>query len=334
MTEPRPTTEIFTAEGSVEVLKDQPSGKGARRFDMLAYTGTPVARSYGLFVIDLKGINLRSKIPMLVDHNGTKIAGFADKCLITDRGLELSGVLSKTTEYGRMVAGLCDEGFPWQASVGIDNIVREEIGEGEICEVNGLTLAGPVSIARSCDLPETSFLYQGADTATYAVALSSFTTEQEAQHVADTPKAAVADPREALTAFRAQFPGQEELATQGYLAGKSVTDVKLDLAAKDREALTAARAELETLSGKLKAATEELATIKSLETQAGNPGIGFDGQSRQVTNGETLAPTPVDLPKTPKEAWDSSEKLQAEFPRLSSYEALCRREGFNPKDGI
>lgn len=325
----RPTTETLDTDLPIEILRDCPSGKGARRFSMLAYTGAPVARSYGQFVIDLKGIELRSKIPMLLDHDGSKIAGYADKCLITDRGLELEGMLSSATEYGKVIQALSDEGFPWQASVGLEVLEREEVNAGETCEVNGNTLEGPVSIARKSRLPETSFLYSGADSATYAVALSSITTPKEATMATD-PVAPVADTKEDLRAFRAEFPGQEELATQGFLDGKSVTDVKLELAAKDKEALAAANVQIETLTAELAKVTEELGLVKTLDKEAGEPGVGFSAQAR-----ESLQSAPkASLPTSPKEAWERSERLQAEFPQLSTYEALCRREGFNPQESV
>jgi len=294
---------------------------------MLAYTGSPVARSYGAFVIDLAGIELREKIPMLVDHDGSKIAGFADKCLISDRGLELEGVLSDATDHGRVVQALSDEGFPWQASVGLEVLEREEVSAGDSVEVNGLTLEGPLSIARKSRLPETSFLYSGADSATYAVALSSITDPKEAL------MAEKKDVKEELKAFMAEFPGNEALAATAFADNKSITDVKLELAALDKEALVAANAQVEQLTADLATAQEELATIKALEVEAGSPGVGFNGETRQ--SGEALsARTPVDLPKTPKQAWERSERLQAEFPQLSTYEALCRREGFNPKESV
>lgn len=315
----RPTTETLEAE-PIEVLSVCPDGKGQRRFQMLAYTGAPVARAYGQFVIDLEGIQRRDKVPMLVDHDGGKIAGFADEMILTDRGLELAGVLSSKTKFGLEVAALSDEGFPWQGSVGLDVMEREEVAAGVDCEVNGLKLSGPLSIARKSRLSETSFLYSGADSATYAVALSSQPSEAP---VAET------DTREDLAKFLKAFPGQEALAAQRFIENKTVTDVKLELAALDREALAAVRAEVETLKAENATLAEELATIKALDVAAGQPGVGFNASSRQ---GERLAP--VAEPKNPKEAWERSERLQAEFPTRAAYEALCRHEGFNPEEGL
>ena len=322
-----PSTEILDAAGDVEVLKICPDGKGQRRFQMLANSGTPVERSYGQFVIDLRGIKLRDKIPMLVDHDGAKIAGYADDMKFTDQGLMLEGCLSKATEHGVMVAALSDEGFPWQASVGLKVLRREEVEAGAKCEVNGFMLEGPMSIARESYLAETSFLYAGADSSTYAVALSGADDIETS-----TPKEAlVADnTKEALKAFREQFPGNEELATQAFLAGKSATDLKLELAALDREALTAAKAQIESLIAERDSALEELATLKALDAEAGEPGAGFSGKPKSAA--ESLSAPKA--PSSPKEAWEASEALRAEFPNLRSYEALCRREGFDPKEAL
>lgn len=319
MTTHRPNTETLTVPVETETLRDCPDGKSKRRFRMLAYTGSVVDRLYGDFVIDLEGIEFRDKVPMLVDHDGGKIAGYADRMETTDEGLQLSGVLSGATEYGRLVADLSDEGFPWQASVGISVLEREEIAEGTPCSVNGLELMGPVSIARKCKLLETSFLYSGADSDTYAVALAA---QQKEAPVADAKETAPAvNLREELKAFLAAFPGEEALAATRYAEGKTLTEVELEIARRDSELLVEARAEVENLKAEVASLKEELATIKALDTAAGNPGVGFDGTVRQ---GESLKPT---APTTYAEAWTQSESLRAEFGNdEKAFSAYCKRE--------
>lgn len=321
----RPPFESLEVSPVFEALEDCPTGKGTRRFTMLAYTGAAVERGYGRFVIDMEGIEYRDKVPMLMNHDGDLIAGFADRMTCDEDGFKLSGVLSTATETGRMVAALSDEGFPWQASVGIAVLNREEVAEGAPCTVNGMDFVGPISIGRKAKLLETSFLYAGADSDTHAVALGA--QPQEAA-VADDKKAPQADDgREALRAFLAAFPGEEALAATSFANGKSITDVKLEIAQRDTEALATVREELAAVKADRDALAEKLATLSALEAEAGNPGVGFSGQVRQT--GEALKP---DAPKTPSEAWDRSERLQAEFTTKRAYEALCRREGFDPKD--
>jgi phage head maturation protease len=295
---------------------------------MLAYTGAAVQRGYGQFVIDMEGLEQRAKVPMLLDHDGARIVGFADQMKIDEDGVKLSGVISQVTDAGKRVAALSDEGFPWQGSVGLAVLSREEVAEGTPCTVNGVDFVGPLSIARKSKLLETSFLYAGADSNTHAIALAA--RHQEALEVA-TPKKAdpkpATDDREGLKAFLAAFPDDVALAAKSYADGLTITDVRLAIAQRDTEALKALREDFEALKADRDALAEKLETLANLEAEAGNPGVGFSGQVRQT--GEALAPAPA---KTPSEAWDRSERLQAEFTTKRAYEALCRREGFDPKD--
>lgn len=312
-----PDTETLTVGLSAEALKDSPEGDGMQRFTALAYTGSVVDRAYGKFVIDMSGIQMKDKIPMLVDHDGTKRAGYADKRMITDKGLEIEGSLSKSTEAGREVAALAKEGFPWELSVGIHVGRREEVEEGAECEVNGETLQGPVSVARECSLKEISFLYSGADAQTYAVALAA---QRKEALVADAPVAPVADTREELKAFLAAFPGEEALAAVRFSEGKTLTEVKLEIAERDSEALKQLRDEHEALKAEKSALVEKLALLEKLEVEAGSPGIGFSGTPRQ----DGQQPGPV---TNYHEAWDRSESLRAEFQNNKErFDRFCSRE--------
>lgn len=303
-----------------EALRVSPDDKGTQRFQALAYSGAVVDRDYGKFVIDFEGIRMKDKIPMLVDHDGTKRAGFADKRVITDRGLELEGVLSKSTDAGREVTNLSKEGFPWELSVGIRVARREEVDAGETCEVNGETLAGPLSIARECTLKEVSFLFSGADANTEAVALAAAQTPKEAP-VAETAQAAQADPREELRSFLATFPGEEGLAAQRFAEGKSVKDVRLEIAQRDSESLAALRVEHEALKAENAKLTEKLAAIEALDKQAGEPGVGYRGTEVDLSSVDPKHVTNYN------EAWNASEKLRSEFQNNKErFLRFCERE--------
>lgn len=220
-----PDTETLRA--ARVLLQDCPSGaaRDVQRFRALAYSGAVVERSYGLFAIDLSGIQMKDRIPMLLDHDGTQRVGFADKRFVTDEGLELEGVLSKSTEAGREVASLAKEGFPWELSVGVAVLEREEVPEGVTVEVNGQRLTGPVSIARKCKLREVSFLYSGADASTHAVALASqrrrsvreSLAEIRARH--DREKAALAAIQHQASGAKSKHPSLYNLPGLGMSGG-------------------------------------------------------------------------------------------------------------------
>jgi len=162
-----------------------------RRFTMLAYTGAVVERLWGKAAFALGGIELppNGRVPILLNHNEDSIVGQADTARFTDRGLELSGFLSNATEHGRMVQALCDEGYTFQASLGLRPTEWTEVKEGENLSVNGQVVSGPVSVATKSRLLESSFVNAGADKNTHAVALTVHLSPDEEPPVADlTPE--------------------------------------------------------------------------------------------------------------------------------------------------
>jgi hypothetical protein len=87
--------------------------------------------------------------------------------------VELEGLFSTATEDGAEVGKLLEEGFPWQASVGIFEGSTEFVREGEETEVNGHKLKGPGTIFRKSTLREVSFVALGADRQTSAEAFAA-----------------------------------------------------------------------------------------------------------------------------------------------------------------
>lgn len=318
------TTEALSFSLDQDCLQDCSDSKGPQRFRAIAYTGAVVDRAYGKFAIDMAGIAMKDRVAMLVDHDGTKRVGFADKRLITDRGLEIEGAFLKSTPAGREVAESLREGFPFELSVGIHVDEREEVGEGQKIEVNGETLEGPISIARKSRLKEVSFLFSGADDSTYAVALAAH--EKKEALVADEVQAPQAeDTREELKAFLGEFQGEEALAAVRFAEGKSITEVKLEIAERDTEALAALRVEHEALKEERDALLAKLDLLAQLDAEAGQPGVGFKGTPE--TDKVALAPT------TYNEAWEASEALRAEFGNSKErFDRFCNREAPSLKE--
>lgn len=185
----RPKIERLTADVSLGAVPTD-GEKKPRRFSMLAYTGAAVERSFGKAVFDLSGIEMppSGRVPILLNHDENKIVGFADTLeMDAERGLVLSGVISEHTEEGRKVAALSDEGFAWQASVGLQVTKWAEHKEGEL-KLNGQSFDGPIHVGQRTRLLESSFVPAGADKNTQAVALAAATTE-EVELTTETPTA-------------------------------------------------------------------------------------------------------------------------------------------------
>ena len=156
---------------------------GPRRFAGVGYSGEKITGHpyWGTVAFDLSGMEVPDPMPILLGHDPDKIVGFSQSHSRGNDGLKLEGVLSKTTEYGRQVEALSDEGFPWQMSVRIKPSVIEEVMPDAFAEVNGRTLAGPAYIFRKSKVSETSFTPIGWDDKTSATALSLTTSQQEEQ---------------------------------------------------------------------------------------------------------------------------------------------------------
>lgn len=321
------TAEVaFLPADSAETLSPGEEGSArVRRFEGVAYTGAVVERGYGRLVIDVAGIEQRDVVPMLVDHEAGRIAGYADKVTKGERGdLRVAGRLSCVTEEGQLVAGLSDEGFPWQMSVGLLVTEREEFGPDEVCMVNGEEIPGPVSCARRSKLREVSFLYAGADDKTTAVALSSTTTDTEAAGMTEVNLTEARG--EVLRQICEQLESFED-ADKGFAAirfaeGKTVPEIRLELAERGLEELAATKTKLAAVEAERDELKEQLAALADLESAAGEPGLGFNGAAREAGKPEALA---TKTPETYDEAWEQSEKLRAEFNQdRSRFDAYVR----------
>lgn len=160
--------------GAVCELRGAPAAVGQRSFSLLAYTGAVVSRLIGRMVFELKGISFKPIIPILKNHSSEDICGQSTGVSLVSAGLRVEGVLSAVTRAGREIADLADEGFRWQASVGLEftGSDMERLEDGETAVVNGQTLSGPLYIVRNSILRETSFVPVGADGDTLGEVLS------------------------------------------------------------------------------------------------------------------------------------------------------------------
>jgi len=139
-----------------------------KKFTITAYTGVPVRVGYGYpVVVDLAGMAIANQqLPILKDHDPTKIVGHTDSHDKSVKRLKLTGVVSGVGEASQEVVALGGNGFPWQASIGASIEQMEFVDKGESVTVNGRAISGPVYVARKSTLRETSFVAMGADAGT------------------------------------------------------------------------------------------------------------------------------------------------------------------------
>jgi len=151
-------------------------GQKLRAFTMLAYTGAPMYPEgwWDPVIIDLAGVKVPSQQrPILRQHDHEKIVGHSTAVVVSDKGIEITGVMSGVGPDATEVIALADNGFPWQASIGATPIRREYLDAGKTATVNGREVTGPMVISRETELGESSFVPLGADGATSATVSGS-----------------------------------------------------------------------------------------------------------------------------------------------------------------
>lgn len=158
-------------------VSSQTAGKRTRDFSMVAYTGGALeVEGWELpLYVDLDVLEIRSqKRPILYAHKSNLrcVAGQSRVIRVADYTLLIDGIVFAQRPVGREICELADDGFVWQASIGVNvpaDAIVEEVREGATAQVNGRTVEGPCSIARAgCVLGETSFVVEGADDRTSA----------------------------------------------------------------------------------------------------------------------------------------------------------------------
>ena len=226
-----------------------------RRYRMLAYTGQEVDLNGERLVFDLAGVELGSdSIPILRQHDPEAIVGHSLAVSIDGEQIVVELQVSPNTDSGREVLALFGDGFPWQASVGMVMQEIERFNEGEIIEVNGRTLTGPIGVVRRAVLREASFVPLGADAATSVAALAAQLqeergedemTEEEEREVVDRKHMEMLD---ALRDLIDALPDRLEMAVAAFMEGQSVVEAKAALADKLLVELADKSSKLETAS--------------------------------------------------------------------------------------
>ncbi len=163
-------------------------GKPAlRKFSMNAYTGGAMRLGGWPYpvVVDLAGMRVtRKSRPILKDHDRASIVGHTDDIVITDKSLQVAGVISGVGSTAQEVIATSENGFPWQASLGASADKVVFIPEGKSATANTREFKGPVYIARKSTLGEVSFVALGADDDTEAkVAASQSEDDDDAEEV-------------------------------------------------------------------------------------------------------------------------------------------------------
>lgn len=168
------TRNALTLSAPVELVHDAKDPDKPKGFAITAYTGNVIDLGWwGRLIFDVSGMDTKSKFPVLREHVRDRVVGVAARTWRDDSHLYIGGEFSKSTQDGQEVLKLAEEGFPWQASVGIwPKKVKVLDGEEQVETVNGIEVAGPIEIWQQSLVGEVSFVSLGADDQTAAIVLS------------------------------------------------------------------------------------------------------------------------------------------------------------------
>lgn len=163
----------FTAV-NVPISVNEDGEKKRRTFDAEVYSGGRIDNHYywgrSGVVIDLQGLQLKSKIGLVEEHFGGKRVGVATSYDVSTK-FRAKGHFLSNPKAKEIVQDI-DEEYPFQMSWWADPESIEEIGPGKTIEVNGQTFTGPVHIFRNVRVHEITICGVGADTQTTIEAFS------------------------------------------------------------------------------------------------------------------------------------------------------------------
>lgn len=141
-----------------------------RTFTGIANSGKPFDHYGERVIVDFDNIDYLDKIPVLIEHERARRAGFGVLSVINNE-LIITGTLLDN-ECGQAVATEADAGFPWQMSAHIIAGSETILKNGETAIINGQTVQAPIKILQNCRVAEVSFTPTGVDNQTSATVLS------------------------------------------------------------------------------------------------------------------------------------------------------------------
>lgn len=159
-----------------ETVADSQAGEGGekrpRRFELVGHSGNVLSSWFGDWIIDLAGIRHEEKIPVLLEHDYKDVLGYCDSVSIDpEKGLIMSGVFCDTKNAAEVIS-LLEQGFPYQASIGVRPEEILYLDKKEQAVVNNKLVNGELDIWKKSYVREVSFTVLGKDENTSASLLS------------------------------------------------------------------------------------------------------------------------------------------------------------------
>jgi hypothetical protein len=175
------TEDVLLAAAAVTVEAGAESNRP--RVNILAYTGGIMrVPGWGDIVIDLAGLDVSGAVALLSDHDSTRrgVVGHG-RAQVVGGKLVVTGTVSATTQAAREVVDAAKNGFPWQASVGVEVLQQRRVAAGETVAVNGRSIKAPAGgflLVTKGRLREVSIVGIGCDPAT-SVAIAAARKQEQ-----------------------------------------------------------------------------------------------------------------------------------------------------------
>ena len=303
------TNEILALSCDVEINAAQAeseSGESLPTFKMVAYTGGTmnVSAMFDPVVISLDGLKIKSqKTQVPYQHSRTEFIGHTTSVAIANGKLVAEGVVSHETELAAEIVSSGKNGFPWEASVGVQPIDLEFVEKDAKVTVNGRKFVGPLHVASKSVLHEISFVGRGADGNTSAkiaaqennegvVGMPGTQTTQEAKAPVATP---TTEPSAKVTEPVATVTASAPLTDIDTM----VAEARAETARKD--AITANVAELLAKRPEMADEVEKLANaaieanwdaqkfkLEAMRMTTAHPGVGTQRGDSRANNGHAI----------------------------------------------
>ena len=169
---------VFREDGQFDF-----AGEGEKRtFSMVAYSGKVIKNHWlwGDLAIDVAGVTFpRRAFPILEEHVREYKIGFSkNKPVTKNNNIEIEEASLLSNERAEEFYSNAKEGFPYEVSISVRPSLIEELGEGEVVEVNGYKMKGPGTVFRKGKVREASVCTFGYDDKT-SVSVFNDTEEKE-----------------------------------------------------------------------------------------------------------------------------------------------------------
>lgn len=135
---------IATMPDSLDLTATSVNTRKLPGVQIVAYTGgTMTVPQWGLIAIDLTGLEL-GQVPILADHESRRsgVLGHG-QAEVRDNRLIVTGTISAMGPAAAEIVEAARNGFPWQASVGVQVIEAKRLPGGQSIEINGRRITAP-----------------------------------------------------------------------------------------------------------------------------------------------------------------------------------------------